>query len=115
MQEDTAKKVQHAKQPSKEEIQRRKSEVQNTLCCPYCGEKLKKWAVPQTIFTQWPNEFFYICLNDECPYYQRGWGTMATQGNPCSYRLMYDPLTNSCNPIPVFNRETLRDGVIEDE
>lgn len=93
----------------------RRKEVRDTLCCPYCGQRLKKWRVPQTVFTEWPNEFLYVCLNDECPYFICGWDAMAAQGNRCSYRLMYDPLTDNCQPLPVFNTKMLRDGIVEDE
>lgn len=98
---------------SKEEIEKKKSQIKDTLCCPHCDSPLKKWEVPQSIFLQWPNEYFYICFNDECPYFLGGWEAMAAQGRHCSYRLMYDDLTDSCQPAPVVNRETLRDGLIE--
>jgi len=94
-------------------IQKNKKRIKDTLSCPYCGIKLEKWKVPQTPFTEWPNEFLYICFNDECPYYVRGWSSMESQGNPGSYRLMYNPTTDSCHPIPVFNRMTLRDGIMD--
>ncbi len=96
-----------------EEFEKRKRDIKNTLRCPHCDSELKKWQVPQNIFTQWPNEFFYICFNDECSYYVRGMDVMANQGNHCSYRLMYDSLTDNCQPVPVMNKNTLRDGIIE--
>ena len=96
-----------------EEIQRKKEGIKNTLRCPHCDTELKKWAVPQTAFTEWPNEYFYICFNDECPYFIGGWDAMEKQGNHCSYRLMYDPLIDCCQPIPVMNTNMLRDGIIE--
>jgi DNA-directed RNA polymerase subunit M/transcription elongation factor TFIIS len=98
-----------------DEVERRKREIRDTLRCPHCGERLNKWGVPQTVFTEWPNEFFYVCMNDECSYFVRGWAAMAAQGNSCSYRLMYDPLTDSCQPVPVSSANTLRDGIIEEE
>jgi SAM-dependent methyltransferase len=96
------------------EVERRKKEVKDTLCCPYCSERLQKWQVPQTIFTEWPNEYLYVCFNDNCSYFRKGWQAMASQGNTCSYRLMYDPITDSCGPIPVFNGTMLKDSIIED-
>ena len=48
--------------PEKEELKRQTEAVKNTLRCPYCQEKLKKWAVPQTPFTEWENEFMYVCF-----------------------------------------------------
>jgi len=98
---------------STDEIRRKKEEIKDTLRCPYCNAELKKWKVPQNIFTEWPNEYLYICFNDECSYFVKGWETMAEQGNPCTYRLMYDPLTDCCNPFPVMNRNALKDGIME--
>ena len=89
------------------EIEKRKKRIKDTLACPYCGIRLRKWKVPQTPFTEWPNEFQYICFNDECAYYVRGWSSMQSQGIPGSYRLMYNPLTDSCHPIPVLNQISL--------
>jgi len=97
----------------KDELEKKKKEIKDTLRCPYCDEPLKKWEVPQTLFTQWPNEYFYICFNDECSYFIRGWDAMASQGRHCTYRLMYDPLTDCCQPAPVPTSDALRDGIIE--
>ena len=97
----------------KDELEKKKSLIKDTLCCPYCDEPLKKWKVPQNLFTQWPNEYFYICFNDECSYFIRGWDAMASQGRHCTYRLMYDPLTDCCQPAPVPTSDALRDGIIE--
>ena len=103
----------HGIKPDKEEIERRKAHVKDTLRCPHCEEPLKKWAVPQTLFTQWPNEFMYICFNDECSYFIRGWDALAKMGNRGSYRLMYDPETDCCQPIPVPTSRALRSGIID--
>ena len=94
-------------------VEERKKEISRTLRCPHCGDELKKWEVPQHCFTQWPNDYMYICFNDECPYYVRGWNSMSAQMNPGSYRLMYDPLTDSCQPVPVSNQNMLKDGIVQ--
>lgn len=88
--------------------------VKNTLQCPYCDVRLCKWAVPQTPFTEWPNEFFYVCFNDGCPYFVTGWDAMGEQGNPGSYRLMYDPFRDAFHPLPVPGRNAFRDGIIDE-
>jgi|GEM_PF-787026 len=100
--------------PSKEEIEQRKKEIKDTLRCPHCGERLKKWVVPQTPFTTWPNEYMYICFNDECSYLVRGREYMAQSGMCSMYRLMYDPLQDCCQPIPVPNTSALKDGIMEE-
>lgn len=98
------------------EIERRKSRVKETLECPYCGERLKKWIVPDNPFVQtWDNEYMYICFNDQCTYYVRGWDIMSSEGNMgVSYRLMYNPEKDRCMPIPVPSARALREGIVED-
>lgn len=98
----------------KEEVELRKQEIKDTLRCPYCEEKLKRWVIPQNIFTAWPNEYLYVCFNDNCQYFIGGWDAMSDLGRKCSYRLMYDPLTNSCSPLPVTNTNMLKDDIMED-
>ncbi len=99
----------------KEELKKRTALIQETLACPYCGERLKKWAVPQGPFTEWDNEYMYICFNDDCPYLVRGWEVMDRQGNHgISYRLMYHPEKRTCMAVPVFSLKMLREGIVEE-
>lgn len=100
----------------KEEILNQKKEhIKETLQCPYCDSKLKKWEVPDNPFCQtWDNDFMYICFNDECPYFVRGWDRMHRDTNQTmSYRLMYNPEKDRCMPIPVPTHLALKDGIIE--
>lgn len=83
--------------------------------CPHCGEPLAKWQVPQTPFTQWSSPYQFICFNDDCPYYAGGWGALARQGNPGSYRFMYDPDSGTCHAVPVPTPGALRDSIVEAE
>jgi len=93
----------------------RKKAVKNTLACPHCGARLKKWAVPDNPFGQtWDNDFMYICFNDACPYYVRGWDHMYKEGNRgVSYRLMYNPEKDCCMPIPVPSPKALRESIVD--
>jgi SAM-dependent methyltransferase len=95
----------------------RERAVKQTMCCPHCGEKLRKWAVPDNPFVQtWDNDHMHICFNDACPYYVRGWNFMYREGNHgISYRLMYNPVKDRCMPIPVPSPNALRDGIVEGE
>jgi hypothetical protein len=95
-----------------EDVRARNREVKQTLCCPHCGSQLAKWQVPESPFNEWPSEFQYICFNDSCVYFVKGWYTMAAQGGFGSYRFMYDPPTDGCHPIPVLSRDALRDGIV---
>lgn len=83
--------------------------------CPHCGGKLSKLDVPQTPFTEWPGDYHLVCFNDECPYFLRGWETMGKQGNIGSYRFMYDPVTGRAYPLPVMDKNSLKDTIRLDD
>jgi SAM-dependent methyltransferase len=99
----------------KKELEKRKQAIKRTLSCPYCEARMKKWAVPENPFAQtWDNEFMYICFNDACPYFVRGWDFMHKEGNQgMSYRLMYNPEKDRCMPVPVPSRQALKESIIE--
>jgi SAM-dependent methyltransferase len=99
----------------KEELDQRKRAVKKTLRCPYCGEKMRKWAVPDNPFAQtWDNEFMFICFNDACSYFVKGWDFMYRDGNRgVSYRLMYNPEKDRCMPVPVPTRHALKEGILD--
>ena len=107
--------VGYGEKQGKDDLERKKASIKETLCCPHCDQKLSKWEVPDNPFCQtWDNEFMYICFNDECPYFVRGWDKMyrdTQQG--MSYRLMYNPEKDRCMPIPVPSHQALRDGIME--
>ena len=96
-------------------LEARKKAIKHTLRCPHCGEKMLKWAVPDNPFeVTWDNDFMYICFNDACPYYVRGWDFMYREGNRgSSYRLLYNPEKDCCMPIPVPTPRALRESIIE--
>jgi len=100
--------------PDPEAIRRRKARIRETLACPYCGRRLSKWAVPQTPFTSWDNEYLYVCFNDECDFVIRGFEAMNRQGNiGFSCRLAYDPIRDRCRSLPVPSLRALKEGVID--
>jgi SAM-dependent methyltransferase len=98
-----------------EELAKRKKAIKKTLCCPYCGGKLRKWEVPDNPFAcAWDNDFMYICFNDACPYYVRGWDVMHKGGTGgVSYRLMYNPEKDRCQPVPVPTPKALKESIID--
>jgi len=80
--------------------------------CPHCGHEMKKWKVP--IASTWANEFFYVCFNDECPYFVQGWEHMwEQQATKASYRCRIDPDTGKGVPIPVWSYDALKDDIID--
>lgn len=100
--------------PPADVLKTRMAEIKDTLSCPYCGERMRKWLVPNTPFSTWDSEHMYVCINDECGYLVRGWDVMNRQGNRgISYRLMYNPVNDRCMAIPVPSLDVLKDGIVD--
>ncbi|MBN2317488.1 MAG: methyltransferase domain-containing protein [Acidobacteria bacterium] len=100
---------------NKDTLETKKEQIHKTLRCPHCDEKMKKWAVPENPFeATWENEFLYICFNDNCPYYVRGWDHVyKTTSRMASYRFMYNQDKDICSPIPVPSPKALRESIID--
>ena len=89
------------------------SKDQQAHRCPHCGSKLLRWQTP--IDSTWGGAIRLVCFNDECSYYVRGWEVMMEQQHvSCSYRYLLDPETGYSGPVPVWSRDALRDGILND-
>ncbi len=88
---------------------------QDPRICPHCNQKTKKWLPVEEL--NWGLDPQYICFNDECPYYIRGWEhTRKSMKKPASYRYRYIPATGAVQPIPVWSETALKDRIVpEDE
>jgi SAM-dependent methyltransferase len=99
-------------------LERAYEKPSDPLQCPYCGERLKKYEVPHSVYEidyWYETDFLYICFNDACPYFERGWEWMwSKMRRHVSYRHMYNPATHKSGPIPVPTAYALRDGIVED-
>ncbi|MFH0813318.1 MAG: ogr/Delta-like zinc finger family protein [Pseudomonadota bacterium] len=82
------------------------------MVCPHCGVKMKKWC-PSPIST-WGTEVQYVCFNDECPYFVRGWDWMMEQRQvKASYRHRYNPESKTSGPLPVFSSQNFKNEIID--
>ena len=74
---------------------------------------MRRWANPEG--ASWSGQFQYVCFNDDCPYYIRGWKWMREQYNVAgSYRHRLDPETGQSGPLPVWSAEDFRGNIIAD-
>ena len=80
--------------------------------CPHCGKQMKKFQTPDG--SSWGESLWYVCFNDECSYYVRGWDhMMKTMQVHCSYRHRYDPETGECGPMPVYSKTMGLGNIVE--
>lgn len=80
--------------------------------CPYCNHELSKWLPPPE--SDFPQEIYLVCFNDECSYYVEGWEWMRQQYNQnVSYRFKLNPISGEKGPLPVWSSSALRSGIVE--
>ena len=81
--------------------------------CPHCKSRLRKWRVPED--SSWDEEFFFVCFDDDCPYYKEGWSWMKERYNQrSSYRYAVNPTTGGSMPLAVWSSSATREMIVDD-
>ena len=87
-------------------------EKKETYTCIHCNQPLKKWLCPPE--SSWGVEYQYVCFNDECTYYVKGWDWMMQKFNQnASYRYRFNPFNKESGPLPVWSKDAMKNSIIE--
>lgn len=90
------------------------SDKKSEYSCPHCNSRLLPWRSPD--LTSWGGKVQYICFNDECPYFVRGWEWMKEQFNVvASYRHRLDPETGESGPLPVWSKSAMKKQIVSEK
>ena len=85
--------------------------------CPHCNQTLSCCEAPPVHIGDglgWGSEILYICLNDHCSVFLRGWDQIEAKfGHHASYRYMQIPDSNESNVMMVGNADAFKASVID--
>ena len=76
--------------------------------CPHCDKEMSIWEVPSIPMGDglgWGEPFLFLCFNDECSLYTKGWDKVQENyGHNASYRCMCYPSSGKFECMPVFGK-----------
>ncbi len=79
--------------------------------CSHCGHRMVRMTLPDN--TGFKSEFFYVCFNDDCPYFVDGWRWMWEHYEvKSSYRNRINPVTGKEGPLPVWSKDAMKDRIL---
>ena len=88
-------------------------------CCPHCSGDLTLCHSPSVHVGDglgWGSEYLFICLNDSCPLFVKGWDYIANQyGHVGSYRYMEVPNSKENYNMMVVGRDAFTGNVVDVE
>jgi RNA polymerase subunit RPABC4/transcription elongation factor Spt4 len=87
--------------------------------CPNCSAEMSLWEVPPFSFSDglgWGAPYLFVCFNDECPLYVRGWDNIQENyAFNASYRCMCYPGKKQFECIPVFSPMGAKGQIIDEQ
>ena len=87
--------------------------------CPHCSGDLSLCHAPAVHVGDglgWGSEYLFICLNDNCPLFIKGWDYIANQyGHVGSYRYMEIPNSKEKYSMMVVGREAFTGSIVDIE
>jgi len=95
------------------------SYLEEIKICPHCKAKLSCCEAPQIHVGDglgWGSDVLFICLNDECSLFLRGWEHVGEQyGHHASYRYMELPGSKESNVMMVGNKDAFKSSIVDPE
>jgi len=93
--------------------------IEETHYCPHCSGTLKLCHAPSVHVGDglgWGSEFLFVCLNDECPLFIKGWDYIENQyGHVGSYRYMEIPNSKESYNMMVAGKDAFTGSIVEIE
>ena len=90
---------------------------ENIPDCPHCEQKLSCCEAPPIHIGDglgWGSEILYICLNDHCSLFLKGWEQIELKfGHHASYRYMQLPDSKESNVMMVGNADAFKASVVD--
>ncbi len=87
--------------------------------CPHCSGDLKLCHAPPVHVGDglgWGSEFLFVCLNDECPLFVKGWEYIENQyGHVGSYRYMEIPDSKESYNMMVVGKDAFTGSLVDVE
>ena len=87
--------------------------------CPHCNQKMSCCEAPAVHVGDglgWGSDVLFICLNDYCSLFLKGWDHIEGQfGHHASYRYMELPGSKESNVMMVGNKDAFKGSVVDPE
>ncbi|MBW1616047.1 MAG: zinc ribbon domain-containing protein [Deltaproteobacteria bacterium] len=87
--------------------------------CKYCDKEMKVWETPLMPVGDglgWGTPYLFICFNDECSLYKKGWEHInETYAHNASYRCINYPGTEQYECVPVFSSAGGQGQIIDEQ